>query len=331
MIYNFFKKTWIIIFLLGVVITCTNKRDKADVSGVQIDSIKIKRYGKDLFAVDPGNVGNGLNALYDDYSFFLGEDYRDTLNIIRIRNYIIDPLLKQLFYATMEKYPDLTDVEIHLTEAFRHIKYYFPETTVPDVYTYISGIDVMQPVIFFDSVMIIGLDCYLGKDFEEYKNAGIPVYRASRMEEEYIVPDCIKAWASYHYLPEHPGNQLLDQIIAEGKILYLLDILLPEVPDHIKIGFSQEQIQWCEDNEPNLWAFLLENEMLFSSDLQKTQKLLQDGPFTSFFSKESPARTGIWMGWQIVRSYMDKNDITPEQLMEIGDARDILSGSGYKP
>ncbi len=331
MVYNSLQKGWIIILLLGAVISCTNKRDKADVSGVQIDSIEIKRYGKDLFAVNPGNVGNGLDLLYEDYSFFLGENYRDTLNVIRIRNYIIDPYLKQLYKATLEKYPDLNEIERGLTDAYKHIKYYFPNTIVPEVYTYISGIDVLQPIIYIDSLMVIGLDCYLGKNYEEYKNAGIPLYKASRMEREYIVPDCVKAWATYNYLPEHRGNQLLDQIIAEGKILYLMDIILPDVPDHIKIGYSPEKLEWCQDNEPNLWAFILENDLLFSSDLQKTQKFVQDGPFTSFFSRKSPSRTGIWIGWQIVRSFMENNDITPEELVGIRDARDILSRSGYKP
>jgi len=333
--FRFFKSCHflqrIIFLFLLCLFSCVGTPDKADLSGIDPGEIKIHRYGRDLFAIPLKNIGAGLDSLSGEYSFFLGDDYRDTLNIIRIREYITDPFLKKLHESTMNAYPDLSFLEKDLTMAYRHILYYFPATRVPEFYTYISGIDVMQPVMYLDSLVVIGLDCYLGKDFEEYKRAGIPLYRSERMTSSYIVPDVVNQWAYKTFLDDHPGNRLIDQIIAEGKALYLLDIILPEAPDRIKIGYTPDQLEWCEDNEANLWAFLLENDLLFSGDLQKTSKLIQDGPFTSYFDRESPARTGIWIGWQIVRSYMKKNRVSPAELMQNRDAGEILSKSGYKP
>jgi len=63
-----------------------------------------------------------------------------------------------------------------------------------------------------------------------------------------------------------------------------------------------------------------------------TAKYINPAPFTSYFPEESPGRTGIWLGWQIIRSYMDKNqDITLPQLMDNFDVQGILEKSGYRP
>jgi hypothetical protein len=61
-------------------------------------------------------------------------------------------------------------------------------------------------------------------------------------------------------------------------------------------------------------------------------KYTSDGPFTSVLSKQAPARIGHWVGWQIIRQYMNNNpDVSLEQLMQENDAQAILKKSKYKP
>ena len=81
-----------------------------------------------------------------------------------------------------------------------------------------------------------------------------------------------------------------------------------------------------------MWSYFIQNKMLYSTDLNEIMKFTHEGPFTSAFSKESPARTAHWVGWQIVRAYMNKNpEITLQQLMDEMDAQKILTQSKYKP
>ena len=66
--------------------------------------------------------------------------------------------------------------------------------------------------------------------------------------------------------------------------------------------------------------------------MEVVSKFTGEGPFTTGFVKESPARTGVWIGWNIVKKYMDKNaNISLDQLMHETDAQKILSLSKYKP
>ena len=218
-----------------------------------------------------------------------------------------------------------------MTGAFERYLSYYPDEKVPDIYSYISGVDFEHPVQYLDTVMIIALDCYLGPEYVPYQRLRIPVYRARRMQETFIVPDCMREVARVKHLPSYAGERLLDQIIHHGKVLYFLDRVLPGTHDTLKIGFTQEQLSWCESNRSNLWAFLVENELLYSTDFQQINKFISDGPFTSFFERESPARTGIWIGWEIVRAYMENNDVNLQQLMSNNDAVEILTRSSYKP
>jgi hypothetical protein len=173
---------------------------------------------------------------------------------------------------------------------------------------------------------------YLGADYTPYAEARIPRYRSRRATPEHLLRDVMIEAANSIPKNYPEENILLDQIIEKGKVMYFLDATLPEVHDTIKIGYTTEQLGWCEDNERNLWAFLIENELLFSSDYERTHKLIIDGPFTSYFPDGSPGRTGWWVGWQIVHSFMENNpDVSLPQLMQELTARQVLDNSGYNP
>ena len=80
------------------------------------------------------------------------------------------------------------------------------------------------------------------------------------------------------------------------------------------------------------FVVILENKHLFSSESILTAKYINPAPFTAYFPAESPGRTGIWIGWQIVRSFMEKNpQVTLPELMNNPDAQGILERSGYAP
>lgn len=81
-----------------------------------------------------------------------------------------------------------------------------------------------------------------------------------------------------------------------------------------------------------MWLHLVEKKMLYSSNRMDIIRYINDGPYTSGFPTESPARTGIWIGWQIVRQYMDKHpETTLPELMNNIDYQGILNASGYFP
>jgi uncharacterized protein YjaZ len=98
------------------------------------------------------------------------------------------------------------------------------------------------------------------------------------------------------------------------------------------MGYTKEQLEWCIKNESNIWAFFIEQKLLYSTVVQQYIKYISDGPTTNGLPKESPAKIGAWIGWQIVKAYMNNNPaITLEQLLKEKDAQKILNNSNYKP
>ncbi len=183
-----------------------------------------------------------------------------------------------------------------------------------------------------DSIIAISLDKYLGRDYVPYERLGWPEYLRYRMEKHMIPTDCMFALATTEFTMDETRNSLLDNMIYYGQIMYFMDAVLPNAPDSLKMGYSVAQRDWCEENEGNMWLFLVENKKLFTTDYKEIRRYTGEAPFTAGFSQESPGRSGIWLGWQIVRSYMDNNpQVTVQELMANTDYQKVLNNSRYDP
>ena len=326
------SRYFLLLIFLFVVISGCRQSGKSTISGVQeIEPVIIRTYGEDLFALDPLNPEPGLDSLIDKYHFFLGKEI-DTLSLLQLRDFILDPLNRQLAEDCKKQYPDALFLQRELGMLFGQCVKHIPGFRQPEVYTYISGLLYESPVQYLDSVLIIGLDMFLGYDYPAYRAVGLPVYLTRRMESVNILPECARQVASSLIPPETAPKILLDHMILHGKVLYAMDLLLPETPDSLKTGYTAAQSEWCLDNEKDLWQLLIDQELLFSPDPLVIRKFIQDGPFTAGMPEGAPAMLGKWTGWQIVRSYMNKHrDVTLEQLFKTTDSQVILSESGYKP
>lgn len=324
-----------LILLLGFVLfACsgtTNRKPDIDTSKIDIQAVKIKRYEQQLFSISQDSFRITLKKIAPEFPVFLNVDLDDTLNLIRLHDFISNPLNVKLYDSVMRVFPDLSVYEKQLTLSFKRYKFYFTEIELPSVFSYVSGLSFDNPIQLISGDMLIALDMYLGKNFTEYRRAGIPLYKIERMNKDFLVRDCMNEMYYYTVLV-NPGKNVMEKMIDEGKRLYFLDEMLPEVADHIKIGYPEQKLNWCIENESNIWAFMIENEILFSSDMLVFRKFFTDGPYSHSFSNDSPARIGEWLGWQIVRAYMDKNpEITLPELLTEEDAQKILTGSRYKP
>jgi hypothetical protein len=303
-----------------------------DVSGIMIADVKIHRYDQDLFKIPVTDLKAGLERIQNDYYFFLGTDLNDLKKLDEMRAYLENPRNIDFQKASEIRFRDLSRIEKDLTGAFRHWKFYFPEVKIPRVYSYISGGDYASPVQLADSVLIIALDTYLGKDFKPYFADGLALYKVERMTEDHIIPDCVREIVNAMYPESTVPMTLLGGMVEAGKRQYLVDALIPDVPGYLKMDYTQEQYSWAGKNESHVWAALIENRLLYSSDGQYFRMFLADGPYTMEFSKDSPPRLGEWIGLQIIRSYIQKNpEVTLQMMMQETDAQKILTLSGYKP
>ncbi len=334
MLRNFVRHTVFIsvFFFLIAQEACNQGTPRMQSIPESAPEIRIKRYERALFRINPDDVAKGLDSLATEFHFFIGENYSDTLNIIQIHDFITDPFIIDLYRRCNESYPNLSALENGLTTAFANLKNYFPEQENPEVFSYISGLMYESPVQYYDSVLIIALDMYLGKDFEPYRGLGLPYYKTRRMDSKHILPDCMREVVSSLIPAGTVPHTFLDYMVLQGKILYLIDLMLPDAADSLKTGYTSQQTAWCKENESNIWVFMIENELLYSTDSFIIKKFLLDGPFTTGFPPESPAMLGAWTGWQIIKSLVKNNkSLTPKELILMNDSQKLLLMSKYKP
>jgi hypothetical protein len=321
------------IFILLGSAACSRKR-KAHKEALKVETpdVTINRYEKALFSIDTTNTGTELIRLQPSFLPFLDADLSDADAILQMQDFVTDTAVRKIYSETMNTYPDLEFLEKDLTLAFKHILYYFPDWQAPEVYSYVSGLFYEMPVRYTGNELIIAVDMYLGEDFEMYRMVGIPQYKIRQMQKDYLLADCIEMIIRTDFVKPVFSENMLDKMINEGKVLYFQDSFLPWIADKFKMGYTDEDIRWCKKNESNMWAYFIENELLFSSDPLIIKRFVNEGPFTAAFHHDSPARAAIWVGWQIVKAYADNvpGDAHGKLLSSPG-SREILKTSGYKP
>jgi len=323
--------------MTGLLFSCGSweKRPfyEADLSDIEIDSIRVRQYEEVLFNLNPFVLRKEIDPYKDDFSFFLGDHLDEEDGITQLYNYVTDPYMIDLYLDSREVWPDMHDLSASLTEAFRYYSYHFPGESIPLVYTYISGVDYNMPIIYADGNVAIALDTYLGSDYTAYQKLGIPAYQSRWMLPERVPADVMKMMALKHLAEVSPAPEtLLEHMIYEGKKLYFLDCMLPHLHDTLKIKYSGTQNAWIKRNAGRTWTYKIDNDLLYSTDHSAITKFTGEAPFTSTFSRNSAPRTGVWLGWQIVREYMKRNqEVSLQELMNETDARKILTQSRYRP
>ncbi|MCC9073120.1 gliding motility lipoprotein GldB [Flavobacterium sp. F-65] len=307
---------------LGVFFLSCDKKSEIEkaVEEIPVD-IKVERFDKVFFETQPKD----LAKVKKEYPFFFPQGNDDSVWLEKMQN----PLWRELYAEVQKKYGDFEPVRKEFNSLFQHIEYYFPKTKTPKVITIISEMDYNNKAIYADSLVVVALELYLGKEHKFYT---FPNYIKENFEEKQIMPDVVSSFSLKKISPI-TDKSLINKMVYYGKQLYLKDLLLPDYTDADKIGYTPEQIKWCEENEGYMWRYFIEKELLYSDDVKLTTRFINTAPFSKFYleiDNESPGRVGTWIGWQIVRSYMKNNDVPIEQLLKT-NAKEIFEKSKYKP
>ncbi|MFD0793506.1 gliding motility lipoprotein GldB [Mucilaginibacter litoreus] len=342
--FNSYKTPVICIcfFALALLTACGRKK-KVDVSDIPVN-VTIQRFDKDFDAMRTKPMDQQAGLLYSKYGAFYQDFIERILKVGSAQDTAYYKTLREVFkgkaYTDLKHdvdaaFPDMDKQNEQLTDAFRRIKYYFPQKKLPKVYAYFSGFQAQTSI--GDGYFGIGLDLFLGADSRFYPALveSFPHYISRRFTPDNIAPRVVEGIAREDMFPEREQDRsLLAKMVYNGKILYFMDQTLPDVPDSTKIGYTAQQIKWCEEFKGSIWGYFLEENLLYETDYQKIQKYLTEAPFTPGLGdkNDSAPKLAVWTGWQIVKQYMDKHpDITLPQLMADHDAQKILNESKYRP
>ena len=331
-------KHLITLVLFTTLFSCGNNPLDIDVSNEKVD-LKIKRFDQDLFSYKTDIADPQIEELKKEYGVFLSDF---TINIINIGNiespqsqyhlnaFVNDSYIKEIKTQTDKLFKDFTPYQTELENAFKHYQHYFPKKNIPQIITYISGYN--YAVVTDDNYLGIGLDMFLGAKHDAYAKLGLPKYKSDFMAKENLVSSAMLGWVSTEFELNETNADLLTEMVHQGKILYLMDALMPKEANTLKISYTAEQLNWCDANEEAMWFYFIDNNLLYTKKTSDIIKFMGEAPFIQGFPEGSPGRVGHWIGWQIVKAYMKKNpNTTLEQLMSKTNAQEILTKSKYKP
>lgn len=338
--YTLFLRNSVLLLILMLIISCRRDPYKVNLSGIECD-IVIRDLGGEVFETPP----NEMAAKADDLKLEYGKALETYSRVIGLGDpsderwnsafvmFATDMRNLDLWDDVKQVWPDNSDLERELENAFRHYRYYFPERVIPEVMTCISVFN--NSIIVDDSLLMVSLDRYLGADSKYYPSLGIFSYQARKMTPAYTASDCMYAWASTEWDYNDAGygtRTLLNTMLHEAKLVYFTKRMMPALPDTLLYGFTGRQLRFCKANEGEIWEYLVSNDLLFSPDGFIIRKFTGEAPFTSYFTEESPGRAVVWTGFRILERFMNNNPgVTMQQLMAMSDCQAILTGAKYNP
>ncbi len=336
-----FRTIWILIINLVLLVMfsgCKNDPFKADISGIRLN-LEIERFDTALFAVDLDTIDRAISVFYKRYGDFFDVFNVHVINIgpashkhygSYLSMFLNDPANREVYEYTSEVFKEMDVINRELTNGFKRYLFHFPGQTVPRIIGYVSRFN--HKLFTVEEYIGVGLDQYLGRDCRYYDMLGTPKYMQYNMHPGKIPSDVMHVWGSAMFPYNDSIDNVLNRMIYNGLLLFFVDALLPGTTDHLIIGFSPGQIDFCRSNEKQMWTHLVEQKLLFSTNPMDIRKLIEDAPTTYYFPADAPGRAALWLGWQIVKEYARRNPgLSVAEIVAERDYQKVLRGARYNP
>jgi hypothetical protein len=325
-----------VFFIWACLMLCGGCKAQGNDAFASAEPMPVCRFDKALFILIETGDTTLRGALLRDYPEMMNVLGKGVLNMQspelpgffdRLLNYYSEPALKELYRNAIAQYDSVPDIERALGRGFAYLKANFPAMPAPKVYMHVSGLN--QNILAADNLLSVSIDKYMGKDYPLYLDFFYD-YQREKMQRANIAPDCLTGWLMSEYPFAGKENVLLERMVYEGKMKYLVSQALPDVSPCDLMGYTAADYEWCGKNEALIWKTLVGRKHLYTPDHITTNKYFEDTP-AAFLVAGAPGNLGAWIGWQIVRKYMEATAATPESLMQQTDAQEILAKSRYKP
>lgn len=327
--------------IVGLALMAACGQDGAPVVEPAADvHVSIGRLDQDLFHASADGMSAASLAAYARYGEFYriyiedilqGAPVNDPRLAMVLNSFVRDPDWSAAQQGVDSVLGDMERQRVLFESAFARLHALFPDSVIPRIVSFNSGYNF--GIFPTDSVLGFGAEWFIGPDHPVIgylAPEAFPNYVKARMRPEMLVPSAVKGWLLVHYTRDVQGEDLLSNLVETGKVMALLDALLPEVDPSLKLAFSPEQLAWCEANEYLIWKELAGKDQIYSKKEEDIGRWMSDGPFTSGLPRESPGHLGEWVGLRMVRSCMkDDPKLTFAQLFAMNDPREILKH--YKP
>ena len=308
---------FLIFLIIFLTFSCSNVKNP-DIE------IEIERFEDIFFKSDV----DSLYKVKEVFSFLFPPQYDDQIWIDRLN----DTIQNQLYSEVNLSFGDFSDQKYLLESFYSNYLDYDSDYKIPRLITLTTDVDYRKKIILTDSLLLIGLDNYLGENHFFYSS--FPKYLTNTFNKENIIIDIAKEYAVAVIAQERTENYtFIEKIINQGKMLYFVSAMLPKEEDSMIIGYTKADFVWALKNEKDIWSNFIENEYLFSSDNNLDSRFINLAPFSKFYlsiDNDSPSMIGKFIGWKIVKSFMEVSSSDLNELIQYNPMY-IYNNSKYKP
>lgn len=326
------QSTIIGLCLVGMIVGCGKNQCRKDDGMVELEKpVQITRLEEEIRLLPDTAAAEAFLNKYPLFSekYLQRSQLPDEVNLaVDIYKLRTDAHIDTMYQDVRREFADLSWLETGLNDFFGHLKHYYPDFHVPPVYTLVSGYGVDLEVK--DSVIVIGLEYFLS-DSSRYQAPQIPVYILRRLKKRFLVPEIGMVVADRYCKIDPLDNTMMGEMLKWGRVYYFLERTMPCLPDTLLTGHTQAELTEMNDNLKTIWAHYLDKNLFFNTDLFLIKKYCDERPNVVEIGDACPGRVGRWLGWNIVRQWAEKKNLTLQQVMAETDARKIFNESGYKP
>ena len=271
-----------------------------------------------------------LDSIKKKYPFFLSKTTGDSIWEAKR----INPLEIHIFSSINRIFKDDDYLIQSIAPVIEKVKELKPHIRITDIYTINSDFDFDYRIIINDTLILIGLDNYLGSDNVLYKE--FPNYLSKRFDKKYLSADISEAFAKL-IVPQLKGDETFaEKLVYYGKIEWIKLFLSNDKDESNILRYDKEEINWCKENEFIIWNYFVQNDLLFSKSSSLDYRFLNPSPFSKFylgeFDNKTPGEIGKWIGLRIVEKYTKSNSSMPiQKIIDQTDLIEIFNHSKYKP
>jgi len=337
------KLNYFLLLILFVCFNqCNNKNSELKIDSKKLSIIKAKRIDKVLANMKSGedlhqkllqfpelyeNFYTRMLRLGSNDELFDSSKIKDVTQNLNL--FLNDSTMQFIFKNIDSIFNNIGSYEYEISKAIARYNLLFKQNKKIQIGTFYSNFNAT--VLESDEIIWIGLDMYLGKDNPIVKllpTSTLPQYYKDKMEKKYIISDVLFGFLmSSIYKPN--GDEFLAKLLSYGKIAYTLELILPQEEEENKFRYSKQELKWCEENETNIWRYIIDNKLLYEKDPRKINIFFSDGPYTKHFGKDSPSGIGIWLGYRMIQDHFKKTNKETLEIISENNLQTLLNT--YEP
>ena len=274
------------------------------------------------------NIERVFNENEKIANYYFGQDEKNKNEVIEVFSKMYkNEEFRNLCADVNKEFDDLEFFKKELTYAFKCLKFYYKDFKIPTVYTIVSGFGT--DLYVDENIVIVSLEYFL-LDKSKWKSKK-PQYIAETYIPKSLATKIILEIVGRLVKYDNENKTMLNHMLRFGRVAYFCRAVLPKVSEEIILEYTKKNFDYLTEVENVVWDFLKKNQYLYSDNYIVIRSFVGKSPFTQEISMECPGNIGGFIGYRIIKSFMNHNQCELKELLENSDVQYFFNKSQYNP